>query len=95
MTKLFKKHRNKIIIALLLGLLFASAFTHIQRPCTTTIPGEDKTKCVEWSKAIINPSELLNNKQNSLVKFTETFVVVSVTGFVLLSIYSRYKRPHN
>lgn len=88
MTKLVKKLSTRIIIAVVFGLLFATTFTHIQGPCTTSIPGEDIKKCVELSKAIMHPSELLNNKQNSLVNYSETFLVVSAASYVLLSFYA-------
>lgn len=93
MDKLIDKLYARIIAAVVLGLLFASTFTLMQGPCTTIVPGEDITKCVEHSKAIMHPGDLLNNTQNSLVKFSRTFVIVSVISFALLSVYSRYKKP--
>lgn len=79
------------MVAAVFGLLAASTFTLVQSPCTTTIPGEDIRHCVEFSKAVMHPNDLLNNKQNSLMKFSKTFVIVSVTSFALLSAYSWYR----
>lgn len=91
MIKLTNKLAMKSIIAVGVGLLFASAFTSTQGPCVTTIPGEDIRQCVEWSKVIMRPSDLLSNKQNSLVRYSGTLLIVSAGSYVLLSIYGRYQ----
>ncbi len=91
MAKLINKLNVRILIAIVFGFLVASTLTHLQGPCTTTIPGEDISHCVEISKALMSPKDLINNKQNSLTRFTETFAEVSLVSFVLLSSYSQFQ----
>jgi hypothetical protein len=89
MQKLTNNHSLKLLVAIALGLLFASTFTSIQTPCSTTIPGEETQKCIEWSKVVMRPDELLSNSQSSLVRFSVTFFVISLSSYALLSIYNR------
>lgn len=95
MTKIINKLSARIIIAVVFGLLAASTFTLMQGPCTTTIPGENAAHCVEFSKAVMHPNDLLDNKQNSLMKFSKTFVIASVASFALLSAYSWYQNKNH
>lgn len=97
MTKKVKAFSAWVIVAAIVGLLFASIITHIQGPCTAAIPGENTAKCVEFSKVVMCPSDLFNNKQNSLVKFLGTFAVASVTTYALLRAYNQFKKrkPNN
>lgn len=88
MFKLMDKFYMRLVVAVVFALLAASAFTGIQGPCTTTAPGENAATCVEFSKAITNPNDLLDNKQNSLVKFSKTFAIVLITSYALLSVYT-------
>jgi hypothetical protein len=86
MSKLLNKLYVRIIIAIVFGFLLASQ-TGIQGPCTVTTPGENKSHCVEFSKALEHPSDLINNKQNSLTRFSETLAISSLVSFALLSVY--------
>ncbi len=80
MGKLINKIYVRIIIAVVFGLLLASTFTSIQGPCTTVVPGENTANCVEFSKAVTYPNDLLNNKQDSLVHFLQTFAFKPSAG---------------
>ncbi len=89
MQKLTNNHSLKLLVAIAIGLFFASAFTSIQAPCSTAIPGEEIQKCIEWSKVIMRPDELLSNSQSSLARFSVTFFIISLSSYALLSIYNR------
>ena len=91
MHKLTDKLSAQILIAVVFGFLIASLFTHLQVPCTTTIPGENSSHCVEFSKAVMHPRDLINNKQDTLTEFVGTLAVSTLVSFVLLSIYSRLR----
>lgn len=86
------KRSVQILIATVFGLLVAATFTHLQGPCTATIPGENSSYCVEFSKAVMHPKDLISNKQNTLVRFAGTFTISSLAGFALLSVYSKLNR---
>lgn len=94
---------RKIVAAVLIGLLFAGASTHIvYSPCLPSDnpsvpydapPNEDSlTRCAEFAKAIDKPRDLLHNKQDSLVNFSETFVITSLISFALLSVFARTRK---
>jgi hypothetical protein len=78
MAKSINKLSVQLLIAIVFGFLMASAFTGLQGSCISTIPGEDSTRCVEFSKAVMHPRDLINNKQNSLTMFVETFAISSL-----------------
>lgn len=88
MAKFLSKLYVKVIISAAVGLFLAGAFTHIQYPCISSVPGEG---CVVFEKAAMHPSDLINNKQNSLTKLVGTFAVSSLVSFALLSVYSRFQ----
>jgi hypothetical protein len=91
MLKLINKLNVRILIAIVFGFLVASTFTHFQGPCTSTIQGEDSSHCVEFSKAVMHPRDLINNKQDTLTKFAGTFAISSLVGFALLTAYSQFQ----
>ena len=91
------KHINKlsvrIIVAVVIGFLVASQTGIIIEPCTgVPPPGENNAQCAEFSTALEHPSDLINNKQNSLDRFSKTLAVTSLVSFALLSIYSQHQK---
>jgi len=80
---------RKIIAAVLIGFLIAGAGTKIIYTCA---PVDGAAGCAELDKAVMHPADLLNNKQDSLVHFSETFVISSLVGFVILELFSREKK---
>jgi hypothetical protein len=91
MYRLTSKLNVRILAAMAFGFLMASTFTHLQGPCTTTIPSEDGSHCVEFSKAVMHPKDLINNKQDTLTKFVGTLAIGSLAGFALLSAYGQLR----
>ena len=83
--KYIDKLSIKIIVAVLVGFLFASAFTKITYTCT---PIDGALGCVSFDKAVMHLGDLISNKQDSLIHFSITFVVTSFAIFALLSILS-------
>lgn len=91
--------RKFIIISLIIGFLFAYEGTHIvYSPC---LPGDNPgvpynapsdedslTRCAEFAKALDKPHDLFHNKQDSLVHFSETFGIISLVCFALISVYN-------
>ena len=71
------------------GFLFASIGTKMTYDCA---PIDGFMGCVSFEKAIMHPADLLNNRQNSLVKFTANFAAASLITFALLSIVSLAQR---
>lgn len=88
MSKLLNKLYIKVIISAAIGFSLAGAFSHIQYPCVSLVPGE---VCVALEKAVMHPNDLINNKQDSLAKFMRTFAISSLVSFALLSVYSQFK----
>jgi hypothetical protein len=97
-----RKISIRILIAILIGFWFASVGTHIvYSPCLPSDnpgvpynapPNEDSlTRCAEFAKAIYKPRDLIHNKQDSLVHFSENFVGASVVCFALISLYNEIK----
>ncbi len=82
----------RILVAVAIGLLFASVGTKITYTCTSSA-GE--LGCVSYEKAVMHPGDLANNKQDSLAQFSKTFAIASLTGFALLSviILAQKKKP--
>ena len=94
MTKSLSKLYVRIIISVAIGLFMAGGYTNIHYPCSElpdfkVASGEDIEKCVAFESAIMHPGDLMKNKQNSLVEFTQGFAVVALLVFALLSLYSR------
>ncbi len=73
----------RIVMAVVIGFLLAGVGTKITYTCVPH-PGEEG--CVSFEKAIMHPSDLLDNKQDSLVQFSKTFAITSLASFVLLSV---------
>jgi hypothetical protein len=95
----------RILIAVLIGFLFAYESTHIvYSPCLASDnpgipyyapPGEGKEdliRCAELAKALDKPRDLIHNKQDSLVRFSETFAEVSLVSFAILNIPLLFKK---
>jgi hypothetical protein len=70
-----------MLLALIAGVLWAGAFTHITYPCPP-LPGD--AGCVSYEKAVMHPSDLLSNMQGSLAQFLLKFLVVFAIVLVLL-----------
>lgn len=89
--KYIHKLSVKILAALLIGFLLASTGTKITYSCA---PVDGAAGCVSFDKAIMHPSDLLNNKQNSLVHFSEAFAISSLVSFAALSVIdAALKKP--
>jgi hypothetical protein len=92
--KYIEKLPVRVVIALIAGFLLAGAFTKITYNCvpSTVPPGESVSRCVAFEKAVMHPSDLLSNEQDSLTKFSTTFAITSLITFALLSAV-RFIRP--
>ena len=71
----------KIVAAVVVGFLLAGAGTHITYACA---PVDGAQGCVSFDKAVMHPSDLLANKQGSLVHFSTAFILVTCVSFALL-----------
>lgn len=83
--KYIHKLSVQIVIALSVGFLLAGAFTHITYPCE---PVDGAIGCESFEKAVMHPNDLFNNKQNSLVIFSQKFVISSIITLALLAAVS-------
>lgn len=81
--KYLSKLSVRIIIAVIVGFLFAGAFTNIAYSCP---PIESAEGCTSFESAIMNPGDLLSNEQGSLVQFSTTLIVVSLVTIAVLSV---------
>ena len=92
--KYINKLSVRIIAAVVIGFQLASVGTKITYSCR---PVDGAAGCVSFGKAVMHPSDLLNNKQDSLVHFSETFVITSFASFVLLSVFglARKKKAYS
>lgn len=89
--KYIDKLSVKIVAAIVVGFLLAGAGTKITYTCA---PIDGAAGCASFEKAIMHPSDLLNNKQDSLTHFSEAFVITSLVSFAILStVRSVYKKP--
>lgn len=86
--KFINKLSVRIIISVLIGFLLAVAWTDIQYSC----PPLDNAGCVVWESAIMHPSDLISNKQGSLVEASKAFLIISIISFGLISVISRQKK---
>jgi hypothetical protein len=89
--KLLNKLYFRIMISIVIGLLLAGGWTDIQYPC----PPLDNAGCVVWESAIMHPSDLISNKQGSLVEASKTFLITSLVSFGLVSVLFRQKKSIN
>lgn len=88
--KYIHKLSVKIIVSIVIGFLLAGVGAKITYSCP---PVDGAVGCVSFEKAIMHPDDLLNNKQDSLVRFSKTFVIASLASFAALSLFSvAYKR---
>ena len=87
--KLIHKLSVRIAIALVIGVLFAGAGTKITYTCALV---DGAQGCTSFEKAIMHPNDLLDNKQNSLVKFSTTFALTSLIAFAILEAASRAQK---
>lgn len=90
--KLLRKASVRIVVALVVGFLLAGALTKITYTCT---PIDDSVNCVAFDKAIMHPADLLNNKQNSLVKFSLVFAISAIAISAILSVITKYRAHIN
>jgi len=77
------KISTHILLALIAGALFASAFTHITYPCPPH-SGDMGSYCISFKKAVMHPNDLASNMQGSLTQFLLKFVVTFVIALMLL-----------
>jgi hypothetical protein len=90
---------RKIVATIVIGLLlgYQSTVTHVDRPCRPAdfpqgVPQDESiAHCVLHEKVYLSPSDLLHNKRDSLVHFSETFVGASLVCFALISLYNMTK----
>lgn len=75
-----------LLISLLVGFLFAGLTTKVTHTCA---PVDGAAGCQSFEKAIVSPTDLLNNRQNSLINFSITFVVTLGITYILLWALSR------
>lgn len=79
----------RITLAVFVGFLFAGAFTKITYTCT---PIDGVSGCMSFDKAVMHISDLMSNKQDSLIHFSITLVVTSLAIFALMSIFTMAKK---
>lgn len=73
----------RILVALVIGFLLASVGTKISYNCA---PVDGAAGCTSFDKALMHPRDLLNNKQDSLVHFSEAYAISALISFAALSI---------
>ena len=76
-----------ILLALIAGVLFAGAFTHITYPCPPH-PDDSDSYCISFEKAVMHPIDLASNMQGSLTQFFLKFLAVFVIVLVLLIAFN-------
>lgn len=95
---MFMKYLNKlwvrIIIAIVVGFVLAGGYTDIAYSLPTIYTEQGGAGGVLYESVLSHPRDLLNNKENSLVRFSTTFFVVSIITFSALSIPSLTKRKN-
>ena len=76
-----------ILLALIAGIGFAGAFTHITYPCAP-LPDDPTSYCVSFEKALMHPIDLASTVQGSLTLFLVKFLVVFVIVLMLLIVFN-------
>ena len=84
--KYLNKLSVKIAIAIIAGFLLAGAGADIAYPCDPK--PADMIGCESLEKAVMNPKDLLSNKQGSLIRFTQTFGITAIATLAVLSTVS-------
>lgn len=79
------KFSTLILLALIAGMLFAGAFTHITYPCPP-LPGD--AGCISFDKAVMHPIDLASNMQGSLTRFLLNLLVGFVIFLMLLIAFN-------
>jgi hypothetical protein len=77
-----------ILLGLIAGLLFASAFTHVTYPCPP-LPGD--AGCLSFEMVVMHPRDLASNYQGSLTQFLLKFLVGFMVTLVLLIIFNKVR----
>lgn len=77
------KFSVRIAVAIVVGVFVAGASTKIVYTC---VPIDGAAGCMSFDKAIMHPGDLLNNKQESLVRFSTVFATTSLLGFTVMGI---------
>ena len=75
------------LLALIAGVLFASAFTHITYPCPP-LADDPGSYCVSYDKAVMHPVDLASNMQGGLTRFLLKFLVVFVIVLMPLIVFN-------
>lgn len=78
-----------ILLALIAGIGFAGAFTHITYPCSLPYDDPDAVYCISVHKAVMHPIDLASNMQGSLIRFLLNFLVVFAIVLVLLIAFNK------
>lgn len=75
---------TKVLVAIIVGFLLAGVGTKITYDCA---PVDDAAGCVSIDRALMHPNDLLNNKQDSLLRFSEIFSVTALGMYITLVIF--------
>lgn len=94
-VKYISKIWVRIIISIIIGLFFAGGYTDISYDLPTIYTEKGGSGGAVFESALSHPKDLMNNKQDSLVRFSTTFFAVSVITFSALSIPTLTKRKKN
>lgn len=79
----------KLTVAAICGLLLASITTKISYTCP---PADGVVGCVSFEKALMHPSDLMENKQDSLAYFATTFIATGGIVFTTLSLVNTVQK---
>ncbi|MBP6880952.1 hypothetical protein KBC31_04980 [Candidatus Saccharibacteria bacterium] len=88
--KYLNKLSVQIVMALVIGFLLAGAGTHIGYPCDPK--PADAIGCESHEKAVMHPKDLFDNKQNSLVIFSQRFAIYSIVTLSVLGAVSAIQK---
>ena len=79
----------KIVIAIVIGILFAGAGTKTTYDCQP-LADEPNSGCVSYEKAVMHPGDLFSNKQDSLMRFSKLFVITSFASVMIFNSVSLF-----
>ena len=86
MARLVDKLYIRIAIAVVVGILLASAFTSFQQPCTRMIaPEEANSYCIEFPKAVEYPQKLFSDSR-ILAEYIMHFAIGSIVSFTIINM---------
>lgn len=84
----------KVLAAVAIGLIIASTLTDATYPCNANdmLEGDSIARCIAWDEVVLHPSDLMSNREGSLLRFLTTFVVTALVSYAIISIVSRAYR---